>query len=171
MPRKKKIPIIAGAIIIIYSLIGFIAIPLVLESILPDKLSEALNRPVSIKNIRLNPFALTAAVEGLDIKDKNTTDPFVSFDELFVNIQTMSLFKLGLVANEVRLARPNIHLARISEKEFNFSDLIPEKKPAPEPEKPKNQKYRKNRFSSPSQISQSLMEASRFRMIRFKSNI
>jgi hypothetical protein len=132
MNRKKKITIIAGAIIIIYSLIGFFAVPLILESILPDKLSEALNRPVSIKNIRFNPFALTAAVEGLDIKDKNTTDPFVSFDELFVNIQTSSLLKLGLVANEVRLARPDIHLARISENEFNFSDLIPEKKPETE---------------------------------------
>jgi uncharacterized protein DUF748 len=134
MPRKKKITIIAGVILILYSLIGFIAIPLILESILPDKLSEALNRPVSISNIRLNPFTLTAAVEGLNIKAKNTTDPFVSFDELFVNIQTMSLFKLGLVVKEIRLEKPNVSLARISETEFSFSDLIPEKESEPKPE-------------------------------------
>jgi len=134
MRRRKKIAIIAGTILVFYSLIGFIAIPLILESILPDKMSEALKRPVSISNIRLNPFALTAAVEGLDIKAKNTTDPFVSFDELFVNIQTKSLLKLGLVAKEVRLAGPDIHLARISDTEFNFSDLIPEKKPEQQPE-------------------------------------
>jgi len=138
MRRKKIIAIIAGTILIIYSLIGFIAVPLILESILPDKLSEALNRPVSINNIRLNPFALTAAVEGLNIKDKNPAAPFVSFDELFVNIQTMSLLKLGLVVKEVRLAKPHIHLARTSETEFNFSDLIPEKKPEPKP-KPKTE--------------------------------
>ena len=134
MRRRKKIAIIVGVSLIIYSLIGFIAIPLILESILPGKLSEALNRPVSINNIRLNPFALTAAVEGLDIKDKNTTDPFVSFDKLFVNIQTMSLFKLGLVVKEVRLTGPDIRIVRTSETEFNFSDLIPEKESEKKPE-------------------------------------
>ncbi len=147
MRRKKKIAIIAVVILVIYSLIGFIAVPLILESILPGKLSEALNRPVSIKNIRFNPFALTADIEGLDIKDKNSTDPFVSFDKLFVNIQTMSLFKLGLVAKEIRLEKPDIHLARLSETEFNFSDLIPEKKPKQKQEpKPEDQEADKKPF-------------------------
>jgi len=136
MPRKKKISITAGVILIIYSFIGFVAVPLILESVLPDKLSEALNRPVSIENIRLNPFALTAAVEGLDIKAKNTTDSFVAFDELFVNIQTMSLFKLGLVVKEARLTKPDIHIARVSETEFNFSDLIPKKTAKKQAESP-----------------------------------
>jgi uncharacterized protein involved in outer membrane biogenesis len=136
MPRKKKIAIIVSTCLIIYALIGFIAIPMILESILPDKLSAALNRPVSIENIHLNPFSLTAAVEGLDIKDKNSTDPFISFDKLLINVQTLSLFKLGLVVNEIRLEKPNVSLTRISETEFNFSDLMPEKKAEEKAEKP-----------------------------------
>ncbi|MBC2717347.1 MAG: DUF748 domain-containing protein [Desulfobacteraceae bacterium] len=134
MSRKKKITIILAVCVIVYALIGFVAVPLILESMLPDKLSEALNRPVSIENIRLNPFTLEAAVEGFDIKDKNSTDPFVSFDELFINIQTMSLFKLGLVVKEVRLKKPNVNLVRISGNEFNFSDLMPGKKTGQTPE-------------------------------------
>lgn len=136
MSRKKKIAIISGAILIIYSLIGFIVIPLILESILPDKLSESLKRPVSIENIRFNPFALTAAIEGLNIKDKNPAKAFISFDELFVNVQTMSLFKMGLVVKEVRLTKPDIHITRISETGFNFSDLLPEKQEDTNVEKP-----------------------------------
>ncbi len=139
MNRKKKIAIIIGAILIIYALIGFVAVPMILESMLPGKISEALNRPVSIKNIRLNPFALTVEIDGLDIKDKNATDPFASFDRLFVNIQTMSLFKLGLVVSEVRLEKPDFHLVRTAETGFNFSDLIPEKKPAKKAEEKTNE--------------------------------
>ncbi|MDA3896366.1 MAG: DUF748 domain-containing protein [Desulfobacteraceae bacterium] len=147
MSRKKKVTITIAVCLTLYSLVGFVVIPLILESILPKKLSEALNRPVTIENIRFNPFALTAAVEGLDIKAKNATEPFVSFDELFVNIQTMSLFKLGLVVKEVRLQKPDIRLARISDAEFNFSDLIPEKKPEQKQEsKPEGQKADKKPF-------------------------
>ena len=129
MNRRKKIAVTIGACLIVYAFIGFVIVPLVLESILPKKLSEALHRPVHIENISLNPFALTAAVEGLDIQDKNSTSPFVSFEELFVNIQTMSLFKLGLVMAEVRLTEPNIHIIRTAATEFNFSDLIAPKTP------------------------------------------
>ena len=136
MSRKKKTAIILAGLLLVYALAGFIIIPLVLESILPDKLSETLHRPVTIENIRLNPFALTAAVEGLDIRDKNASDPFAAFDELFVNIQTLSLFKLGLVAKEVRLVRPDIHIVRTGQTEFNFSDLLPEKDPNAPPEPP-----------------------------------
>ena len=136
MSRKKKTAIILAGLLLVYALAGFIIIPLVLESILPDKLSETLHRPVTVENIRLNPFALTAAVEGLDIRDKNASDPFAAFDELFVNIQTLSLFKLGLVAKEVRLVRPDIHIVRTGQTEFNFSDLLPEKDPDAPPDPP-----------------------------------
>lgn len=137
MPRTKKIAIILAGLVLFYALAGFLVIPLVAEKMLPDKLSAALNRSVSVENIRLNPFTLTAAVEGFKILDKNSTDPFVGFDELLVNVQTMSLFKLGLVVKEVRLTKPDIHIIRLSETGFNFSDLIPEKSPEqknPEPE-------------------------------------
>ena len=133
MRRSKKIAIAAGIVLILYSLIGFVIVPWILESVVPEKLSAALNRPVTINNIRVNPFSLTAAVEGLDIRDKTGDSPFVSFEELFVNIQTLSLFKLGLVATEARLVKPSVHIVRTGDTEFNFSDLIPEKKSEPKP--------------------------------------
>ncbi len=140
MSRKKKFAIIFATVLVIYGLIGFVAVPLVLESILPDKISQALDRPVEIQNIRLNPFSLTAAVEGLDIREKTMGQRFVGFDELFVNLQWASLFKLGLVAKEIRLEKPDIRLIRTSETGFNFSDLLPEKDPEapPEPQPPES---------------------------------
>ncbi len=137
MSRQKKIAIVIGAILAVYSLAGFVAVPLILQSMLPKKLAEALHRPVTIDKVRINPFSLTASVDGLVITDKNQTAPFVSFDKLLINIQAVSLFKLGLVAREVRLEKPRVHFTRTAQTEFNFSDLITGKKPESESEETK----------------------------------
>lgn len=126
MDRKKKAVVIVSSILVLYSLIGFVVIPLILESILPEKLSRILHRQVTINNIYLNPLSLSAAVEGVRIQENDRPDPFVSFDELYINVQLSSLLRGGLVLKAVRLDTPDIRLVRISETRFNFSDLIPE---------------------------------------------
>jgi uncharacterized protein involved in outer membrane biogenesis len=130
MNRKLKTIFIATfCLVALYTLAGFIVIPMILESILPKKLTEALHRPVSVVDIRLNPYTLSFSVEGVDVKDKNGADPFISFDRLFVNIDGMSLFKIKPAIEEFSLEKPLIRIARLSQKEFNFSDLIPAAKP------------------------------------------
>lgn len=140
MGWKKKTGIILGILILLYTLVGFLVIPMVTEAILPDKLSAQLDRPVNVENISLNPYTLTLAVQGLKIGEKSGDTEFVSFDEFFANIQWASLFKWRLVASELRLTAPFVRVARISETEFNFSDLMPAEKeepsPAPEEEAP-----------------------------------
>ncbi|HMA84855.1 MAG TPA: DUF748 domain-containing protein [Desulfosalsimonadaceae bacterium] len=125
---KKKTGIILGILILLYTISGFLVIPMVTEAILPDKLSAQLDRPVQVENVSLNPYTLTLSVKGLNIGEKSGDADFVAFDEFFANIQWASLFKLGLVAREVRLKQPFVRVARISETEFNFSDLIPAEK-------------------------------------------
>ena len=131
---KKKTGIILGILILLYTISGFLVIPMVTEAILPDKLSAQLDRPVQVENISLNPYTLTLSVKGLNIGEKSGDADFVAFDEFFANIQWASLFKLGLVAREVRLKQPLVRVARISETEFNFSDLIPAEKADQKPE-------------------------------------
>ena len=127
----------------IYSLVGFIVIPLAVKSILPEKLGAALNREVFLKDVQLNPYTLSLTLEGLEVKKKNSKDDFVSFSRLMVNIQTSSLFKMGLVIKEITLEKPFISIDRVSDTGFNFSDLIEEKvdekektEAEPQPSKP-----------------------------------
>lgn len=69
-PRLKKILI--GLIIFFaaFTLLGFFGLPPILKIILTKKLSENLHREVTIKQIKLNPYALSIAIRGLMIKDK-----------------------------------------------------------------------------------------------------
>lgn len=140
MGWKKKSAIIAGILAALYTVAGFLVIPLVAESILPERISRHTNRPAAVKNVSLNPYTLALSVEGVEIREKEGKPeegkPFVSFDRFFVNLQWSSLFHRALVCRAVELENPLVRIARVSETEFNFSDLIPpaRKKEAPRPE-------------------------------------
>jgi hypothetical protein len=123
-PRFKKI--FFGLIIFfaVFTLVGFFVLPPILKSILTKKLSENLHRSVTINQIKVNPYTLSIAVKGLTIKDKDGSEPFVSFDEFFIDLQSISIPKMALIFKEVRLTNPYIRIVRHPDKSYNFSDLM-----------------------------------------------
>src|SRR5262245_7965855 len=111
-PRTRKIAIwIAGIFIAIVILLGLVAPPL-LRGKLASELSNKLHRPVSIEQIKFNPFTMTATVRGFLMKERQSETPAVSFDELLVNLQLSSIFRLGPVIRELRLTKPYVNLVR-----------------------------------------------------------
>ncbi len=86
----------------------------------------------------LNPFALTIKVEGLLIKERNSPETFVSFDEIFLDLESLSAFKRAIIFREISIKQPFIKMARNQDMTCNFSDLI-EKKETTIPEE-ENQK-------------------------------
>ncbi len=125
----KRIIVIIAVLLGLYSIAGFVVLPKALETVLPGNLGKTLNRPVRVASIRFNPFTLTLRVEGVDIREKNGVDPFVSFDALFMDVQANSILKMGLVINALRLEKPVVHLVRMDADTFNFSDLTGGGKP------------------------------------------
>jgi uncharacterized protein involved in outer membrane biogenesis len=133
-PRRKKILIGLVIFFVVFTLVGFFAIPPILKSVLVKKLSESLNREVTITQIKLNPYTLSLTVRGFQVKERGSSDTFVSFDELFVNLQSISALKLALVLKEIRLTNLFVKISRHSDVSYNFSDLIEKKgEPAPVP--------------------------------------
>jgi uncharacterized protein involved in outer membrane biogenesis len=136
-PRLKKI--LVGLIIFFaaFTLLGFFGLPPILKFVLVKKLSESLHREVTINQIKLNPYALSIAIRGLTIKDKDRSETFVSFEEIFVNLQSLSALKRALILSEIRLKQPFIKITQHPDGSYNFSDLI-EKKETKPPEKEKS---------------------------------
>jgi uncharacterized protein involved in outer membrane biogenesis len=125
-PRTKKIAIGLVALIALVGILGGIAAPLLLRRVLADQLSAKLHRQVSIEQIRINPYTMTAAIRGLVMKERQSPAAAVSFDELYVNLQLESLFRLAPVIKEFRLVKPYIHLIRNEDRTYNYQDLINE---------------------------------------------
>ncbi|TKB73460.1 MAG: DUF748 domain-containing protein, partial [Nitrospira sp.] len=137
--RWKKIALWGAGLLTAFTLIGFFGLPPLLKSILTKKLTELLHRETTIQEIRLNPFAMTLQINGFMIKERRSPEPFVAFEELFVNLEGMSLIRLGPVVSEIRLTAPHVSITRHDDLTYNFSDLLEafSAKPAQPPPPPK----------------------------------
>ena len=123
-PRTRKIAIWIVAIIVAIGILGALVAPPLLRGKLASVLSEKLHREVSIEQIRINPYTMTAAVRGFLMKERASTATAVSFDELYVNLQLSSLFRLAPVIKELRLVKPYINLVRDTDFKYNYQDII-----------------------------------------------
>ncbi|HEX6439662.1 MAG TPA: DUF748 domain-containing protein [Candidatus Binatia bacterium] len=125
-PRARKIAIWTVSLVVAFGvLLGVVAPPLLRGKIARD-LSQKLHREVSIEQIRLNPYAMTATVRGFLMKERESQATAVSFDELHVNLELQSIFRLSPVIKELRLVKPYVNLVRNEDLKYNFQDIIDE---------------------------------------------
>lgn len=103
--------------------LGFFAAPPLLKSVLQKELSKELAREVVIGDIDINPYALTARVAGVTIRDGEQKE-VAGFDELFINLSSSSIFKMAAVVDEARLQGLRLNVVRLEEGKYDISDLI-----------------------------------------------
>ncbi len=135
-PKTRKYGVRLAIAFVLVGVLGFLVLPPIVKSVMLDKLSEALHRPVAIQNIGINPYAMSLTLEGLEIKERDAAETFVAFDSLYVNLQASSLFRLGPVVKEIRLVNPKFRIVRGEDNRYNFSDLVDEFMAKPKEEGP-----------------------------------
>jgi hypothetical protein len=129
-PARRLLKWLAGIVIVI-GILGFFAAPPLLKSLLIKELSAQLQRPVTIDAIEINPFALTARVNGVSVREAGGKET-LGFDELFVNMSSLSMAQAAPVVDEIRLVGLRIAVARLADGKYDISDLLDEwLKPAP----------------------------------------
>jgi uncharacterized protein involved in outer membrane biogenesis len=128
----KRVLIAGAGLLVIYTLFGFVILPLILRSVLVEQISKATKRKAFVETVDVNPYALTVGIRGFKLQGLNA-EPFVAFDELLIDFELVaSAFNRAIVFKEVRLATPDIHVVRTGAATFNFSDLIPAEDPKAE---------------------------------------
>ena len=133
LSRLQRWSVIAGCSLLFYTVFGFWILPAVIRSQLEKKLSQALHRQTTVREVKINPYTLQAVVNGFKIQDPDGKEPFVSFDSLQVNLQAASLFKRAIIVRSFSLSNPYCKIIFNKDQRFNFSDLSagdgdPEKK-------------------------------------------
>jgi uncharacterized protein involved in outer membrane biogenesis len=123
-PRTRKIAIWLVCIVVLVGvLVGLVAPPLLRSKIAGD-LSQKFHREVTIEQIRLNPYAMTATVRGFLMKERQSQATAVSLDELHINLELQSIYRLSPVIKELRLVKPYVNLVRGEDYKYNFQDII-----------------------------------------------
>jgi hypothetical protein len=137
--RTRKTALIAAIVLVLFGLFGFLAAPSIIRGQIEKHASAALDRPVTLGKVHLNPYTLRLQLDQLHIGERDGKTSFVDVDQIVANTSWTSLFRLAPVLDELSLQRPRIHIARTADQRFNFSDIIeryasqpaaPEAKPA-----------------------------------------
>ncbi len=117
----------------VYALLGFGIVPRLARAIAESKLTALLHRQVTIQKIALNPFTFGVTIDGFAVHDRQG-GPFVAFDELYVDLQAVSVVHGGVILREITLRQPSITIVRETPETYGFSDLIDQFSGGPPPD-------------------------------------
>jgi uncharacterized protein involved in outer membrane biogenesis len=125
-PMLRKGLIAGAGVLLVYTLFGFLALPYILKSVLSKSLSETLHRKALVRDVRINPLALSVSIRGFTISERDAPGIWISADEVFANLQLASVIRGGPVLSEIRLSKPYVNIVRRPDGSYNFTDLIDE---------------------------------------------
>lgn len=115
--------IIAVAVVVAYTLIGFFLMPYLIHHYSAKFAEEKLNCNLAVEEVRVNPYALTLKVKNFDLKEKDGS-PLIAFQEFFINFQVSSLWRWAFTFADVRLERPSLNVEIMPDGVINFVRLL-----------------------------------------------
>lgn len=108
-PRRKRfwlILLVAG-----YTLFGFFLAPWLARPQLERLIGDVLQRPVSLGELRINPYVLSAEARGFRA-DEISGERLIGIDRLYVDLQLSSILSRALIFREVSIDGPYVALVR-----------------------------------------------------------
>ncbi|MBI5066803.1 MAG: DUF748 domain-containing protein [Deltaproteobacteria bacterium] len=132
--RRLRWLAIAAAAVALYALLGFLLAPRLLKSAIEEKGSIALHRPVTVREVKVNPFTLSVTLNGLEVR------VLAGWESLYVRLAPWKVLRGDLGVAEIRLVRPYGRVALDAQGKLNVQDLLdgepaPPGAPPPQPAK------------------------------------
>jgi hypothetical protein len=128
----RRLLIAAGATLAVTALLGFVVAAPVVRHIARKQLGELLGRRVTVSRVRVNPFALSLTIEGLEVFEADGRTPFLGLSRFYVKVGAVSLLRRCLVVRELRFESLRGRVVRDkgatiwpgSVGDYNFSDIV-----------------------------------------------
>ncbi len=120
--RRRGLLWLAAALAL-YTLAGFFLLPPILRSQMVKRLPEIVKRQASVRQVKVNPWALSLTVRGLALTEADGR-PFASWEELYVNFQASSLFRWAWTFDEIRLEKPVGEIILLRDGRLNFANIL-----------------------------------------------
>ncbi|ABA57760.1 Protein of unknown function DUF748 [Nitrosococcus oceani ATCC 19707] len=111
-------------ILLIYTLVGFFLVPYLLEKQLINYLKENLGVEAKVKEITLNPYALTLAVNNFSFH-KSGHPKLFGFKQFYANFELSSIFRKAWAFQKISLTKPYLRLQINKNGQVNLAELLP----------------------------------------------
>lgn len=117
----QKSALAIAVVLVLYTGVGFLLVPVILKDRLEQDLAEALDRHVSVEDVDVNPFLLSLRVEGMRITEPDGSAVFASLSEGFVDLAFATLYRWYPVVKALSLKEPFFRLVRNEDGAFNLA--------------------------------------------------
>jgi hypothetical protein len=99
-------------------------LPAVLKPQVERLAGEALGRAVQIENIDFRPWTLELTVNGLVVRSQDGSSEQFSVRQLYANLASASLVKLGPVIDALSVDQPRLHLRQLAPGRYDIDDIL-----------------------------------------------
>lgn len=131
-PRRAAIALVAAGML--YTLLGFVGVPLAIHYLVMPRVNERLNGQATLERARFNPFTLRLELGGLDVRG-DTADTVASVGRFVADLQWSSIWRTGVILDELTVEEPYGHVAIEADGQVNLTRLIkPSDQPPPPPD-------------------------------------
>jgi len=123
--RPARLAVLALSVVLVYALVGFFLVPYLITTYAIPAVADKLKRPVLVKKVELNPFALSLRLTGFEIRETDQS-ALLGFEEFYVNFQASSLIRRAYVFDTIRLTMPYVSARVFKDGHMNLADLVPQ---------------------------------------------
>lgn len=127
LPRYLRVLVYLTAVYLSYVCTLGLILPYAITTLAPEKLSALLGRPVTLGDIRINPFNFKVEIDQLAIKEKDEK-PFAGLAQVQFEVNFwQSVFNRAAVIENIHIQAPYAHINRVEKKGkagFNFDDIL-----------------------------------------------
>lgn len=116
---------IAVALIIAYSIAGFVWVPKIIRSQAEGYVETQLHRHLALGEVTFNPFTLTADIHDIKLDEANAI-PIARVKELLVNAEVSSLWQRAFVFKQVRIDSPAVNMIIDHDGNLNLAAIQPD---------------------------------------------
>jgi uncharacterized protein involved in outer membrane biogenesis len=118
-----------------YTLAGFLLVPRLITTYVPQYVQEQLKRRAEIGEVRVNPILFKVEIRHFRLQEADGR-PLIGFDRLFVDFELSSLFRRAWTFAEITLEAPRLDAILAPDGRLNIADLLdafPKGEPSPGP--------------------------------------
>ena len=144
-------PLVWGFLILALTwLLGWTVLPSILKSQIQRLATEATGRSVTLGAVSFKPWSLELQVSDLTVAarsgsvqsgaDQSAVPPLLHIEQLYIDAELQSLFRLAPVIDEIRIEGPALALTHLGAGRFDFDDVwarLTEPSDRPEPALPR----------------------------------
>lgn len=114
-------------LLLIYSIVGFVILPLIAKPKIIDLVAQETNAQIEIGTIYFNPFLFKLKLSNVLLKNLQEEE-LISFEEFYVDFELYSLAKKAIHVDEITLIKPKISLVYNADKSFNLLKILKNQK-------------------------------------------